>query len=117
MATRSNIHFVLDGRTYANIYVHYDGYPSNRVSELMEFFQAVKKWTNDTRFNDPEYLAAKFVVWYSQSGLGEGSPSPSLDFLGIGVAIQDQGDIDYIYEVHCDTLNDEGVPEITYTEA
>lgn len=117
MATRSNVHFVVGGRTYANIYIHYDGYPSNRVKELKEFFYAVKVQTTDTRFNDPEYLAAKFVVWYSQSGLGEGSSSPSLDFLGIGVSTQDHGDIEYIYEVHCDTLNDEGVPEITITKA
>jgi hypothetical protein len=117
MATRSNIHFVADGITYANLYIHYDSYPSNRVPELKEFFHAVKNQTNDTRFNDPEYLAAKFVVWYSQTGLREGSPSPSLDFLGIGVCVEDHGDIDYIYEVHCDTLNDEGVPEITYSKA
>lgn len=117
MATRSNIHFVQQGNTYANVYVHYDGYPDNRIPEIQEFFKAVKHWTNDTRFNDPEYLAAKFIVWYSQSGLGEGSPSPSLDFLGIGVSVHDHGDIEYIYEIHCDDFDEQGFPKITYTKA
>ena len=109
MATRSNIHFDQRGTTYANVYVHYDGYPENRVPELNEFLADVKAKCKDTRFSDAEYLAAKFIVWYADKVKRDNN----LDFLGIGVCTEDHGDIDYIYTVDCTA----GEPTIAYKKA
>jgi len=115
MATRSNIHFTSNHRTIANVYVHYDGYPENRIPELQDFFSEVKSRLRDTRFSDASYLAAKYVVWYSQ--IREKTDLPvGLDFLGIGLAVQDAGDAEYIYTVDCSQHDDNGFPVVTYKE-
>ena len=114
MATRSNIHFTDGDYLAANIYVHYDGYPENRLPELDRFFYAVEHGTNDNRFSDPSYLAAKFIVWYSmQQPSTANSP---LDFLGIGPVIQDAGDAEYIYKVDCSKRCPKGYPVVTYAK-
>lgn len=113
MATRSNIHFTNEHGTQANIYVHYDGYPENRLAELAQFFQDVKDATSDTRFTDPTYLAAKFVVWYASKMAADKHP---LDFLGIGVAQKNNLDIDYLYTVDCSTLVN-GFPTVSFKQA
>jgi len=112
MATRSNIHFTNKHGIASNLYVHYDGYPENRLPELAQFFQDVKEGTKDTRFNDPTYLAAKFVVWYASKMAADKHP---LDFLGIGVAMQDNLDSDYIYTVDCSLLVD-GYPTVSFKQ-
>jgi hypothetical protein len=112
MATRSNIEFAYGDRVVANIYVHYDGYPLNRLPELNHFFHEVKERLKDTRFSDPSYLAAKYIVWYTQ--LREYSRVVGLDFLGIGVAVENAGDSEYIYRVHCDKLDENGFPTVSY---
>lgn len=116
MATRSNIHFTNEHGIQSNIYVHYDGYPENRLAELSQFFQDVKEATRDTRFTDPTYLAAKFVVWYvSRMALGYRADKHPLDFLGIGVAQGDNLDSDYIYTVDCSLLVD-GFPTVSFKQ-
>ena len=112
MATRSNIHFTNEHGIASNIYVHYDGYPENRLAELAQFFQDVKEATRDTRFNDPTYLAAKFVVWYAGKMAADKHP---LDFLGIGVAQKDNLDIDYVYTVNCSRITEEGFPTVSHS--
>ena len=91
--------------------------------ELQRFFDAVEADTPDTRFDTPEYLAAKYVVWkakqlavrYSwEDGKMTTPPSNPLDFLGLGVCTKDHGDIEYIYTVHC---NDGNRPVVEWTEA
>jgi hypothetical protein len=116
MATRSNIHFVQDSKIIANVYVHYDGYPENRIQELQEFFLEVKSKVNDTRFKDPSYLAAKFIVWYTQIRDTRAivNETASLDFLGIGITNQDAGDSDYIYTVDSSKKDFIGFPVVTY---
>lgn len=113
MATRSNIHFKNGDYLGANIYVHYDGYPENRLPELQRFFLDVKEQCNDTRFSDSSYLAAKFIVWYSMQQAKDANTSP-LNFLGIGPAVNDSGDIDYRYEVNCDKRDANGFPSVSY---
>jgi hypothetical protein len=79
-------------------------------ADLGRFFDAVKAQTKDTRFDDPEYLAAKFVVW--QAGENAYNPEHPLDFLSIGVASGLHGDEEYEYQVIC---NDE-ISEIPIVE-
>lgn len=114
MSTRCQIHFVhdTDEKRYPSIYRHSDGYPDGQhgvLASLERFFKAVKTQTHDTRFGDPEYLAAKFVVWQSGEWVGSGGP---LDFLSVGVANGLHGDEDYEYRVICDTR--ERTPTIQY---
>lgn len=107
MSTRCNIHFTYGDRVQANIYRHYDGYPEEVLPDLEKFFSEVEAQTSDTRFNDPSYLAAKFVVWQaSQYSLSE----KPLAFLGIGVTQQDAEDGEYTYKVDCTRHDEKGHP-------
>ena len=109
MSTRCNIHFAYstDEPPEANIYRHSDGYPEGE-----EFFTEVEAQTTDTRFNDPSYLAAKFVVWQAGQFAKHGSGQP-LDFLSLGVTNKDAGDGEYVYTVICGN----GRPEVIHREA
>lgn len=103
MSTRCNIHFTYGDDVCANVYRHSDGYPDGKhgvPADLEKFFKAVEKETTDHRFDDPEYLAAKFIVW--QAGEYSGEPG-SLDFISLGVCTEDHGDVAYIYTVDCKT--------------
>jgi hypothetical protein len=98
MSTRATVHFQSNGKTEAIVYRHSDGYPEGLGEDLKLFFKEVQAQTKDTRFNDPAYLAAKFVVWQSDQyrrGLNR------LDFLGVGVVLEDPGDIEYRYLLDC----------------
>jgi hypothetical protein len=115
MSTRCNIHFT-DGHSktvQANIYRHSDGYPEAVLPDLEKFFGAVEDQTSDTRFGDPEYLAAKFVVWEATKDY-EYRSGARLDFLGVGVVTQDAGDAAYIYTVKC---AGPGRPQVTHKHA
>lgn len=57
---------------------------------------------NDTHFEDPSYLAAKYVVWQA----GKYAEDSALDFLGVGVQMKDPGDIEYIWHVQCIDQNE-----------
>lgn len=119
MSTRCNIHFVGWGETQANIYRHSDGYPDGEHGVpacLQRFFQAVEEQTGgDTRFGDPEYLAAKFLVW--QAGQYARDPEKPLDFLSVSACIRDHGDIEFIYTVNCDEKDQKGRPKVDWTAA
>ncbi len=111
MSTPAIIKFGGSGIIVARIYRHWDGYPDIMLNDLQRFFQDVENQTNDTRFNDPAYLAAKFVVWQAlQNGSDLNKP---LDFLSLGV-VNEEYDGDYEYIVHSDNLDDNGRPEVTY---
>ena len=112
MSTRAMVHFVYTDsptKIVANIYRHSDGYPEGMVPDLRRFFADVKAQTKDTRFNNPEYLAAKFIVWqagqYTDKTEWHEQKNP-LDFLGLGVAMVDHSDVEYIYTVHCGQSGD-----------
>jgi hypothetical protein len=119
MATRSQVKFSDRGVVAANIYVHYDGYPdgeAGRLNQLQRFFKSVKENCGDTRFHDAEYLAAKYIVWYATEYLkDEENPKHALNFSGIGVCLEDHGDIEYTYLVDCDHHDPEtGFPTVDY---
>lgn len=96
MSTRATVHFEQGGMTEAIVYRHSDGYPEGLGEDLKRFFQEVKAHTSDTRFGDPVYLAAKWVVYDSQD-----QERWSLNFLGVGIVMRDPGDIEYRYHVEC----------------
>ena len=125
MSTRSTTHFVRGDRTEAIVYRHPDGYPEGHGRDLRRFFAAVENDTQDTRYNDPSYLAAKLVVWLAREFAqsyefdGEGgftvtshADKRPLDFISVGVVMEDPGDIEYRYIIHCDQIED-GRPVIT----
>jgi hypothetical protein len=119
MSTRATIHFCDPDskKPVAIIYRHGDGYPEGLGEDLKKFVEDVKKQTTDTRFNDPAYLAAKWVVWdahqmatigYGNDGWKKGEPS-LLNFLSVGIVDRDPDDIEYRYTVICD-----GTPTIKH---
>lgn len=128
MATRCTVHFVSGKTTGAIVYRHWDGYPDAMLPDLERFFEDVKKHTKDTRFDDPCYLAAKFIVWQANEGrktnlkyandtVPKGGIRPEdafLDFLSVGPVMEDPGDIEYRYILHCDKPKP---PKITYERA
>ena len=108
MSTRCTIHFCYGSmeETEAIIYRHCDGYPEAMLPDLDRFFSDVENQTKDTRFSDPSYLAAKFVVWQSRENIEayegyEMHVGGPLDFLGLGICMEDPGDIEYRYHVVC----------------
>ncbi len=126
MSTRSTINFIEDGQLMASVYKHSDGYPEGKhgVLKIMKrFFKKITKQTDDHRFNDSSYLAAKLVVHlaerykkdtdeyrqqYNQQSGG------SLDFLGIGLIINplNIGDAQHHYTVDCSKHKPNGYPTV-----
>lgn len=105
MSTRATIHFTYakGQKPEAIIYRHSDGYPEGLGEDLHSFIEEVKKNVQDTRFTDPSYLAAKWVVWdASRHTEYANGPKHPLNFLGVGVVQEDPGDIEFRYTVICD---------------
>lgn len=99
MSTRGTVHFhYLNRKASAIVYVHCDSFPSGLGKDLKEFFKEVAK-LGDTRFDDPNYLAAKWVVYKAEQNAVSKN---RLNFLGVGIVMDDPGDIEYRYHVHCD---------------
>ena len=104
----------------AIIYRHGDGYPEGAGVDLKRFFKECATLP-DTRFNDPPYLAAKYVVWlanefnWTYDFKGEKMerirPASRLEFLSVGICMEDPGDIEYRYTVSCGKMI-EGEPEL-----
>lgn len=110
MSTRSTINFGYgspsntgENKPTAKIYRHSDGYPEGVLPDLKRFFTEVEDQTrggySGSRFNDPSYLAAKFVVW--QAGEYARDPEKPLEFLSVGVLDEDPGDIAFTYWIDC----------------
>lgn len=110
MSTPCIINFAHGKDIFAKIYRHWDGYPDTVKADLQKFFFDVENQTEDTRFNDASYLAAKFVVW--QAGQYNDS-SKNLDFLGIGIVMEDNG-IDLIYTVDCGKMTKNHRPTVSH---
>ena len=95
----------------AKIYRHGDGYPDGLGKDLQLFLDHVKATLKDTRFNDASYLAAKWVVWdagrmakYQSYDCKTDEYLPvtnPLNFLSVGIMMEDPGDIEYSYDVIC----------------
>lgn len=144
MSTRSTINFGYDepddqnGPT-AKVYRHSDGYPDAVLPDLAEFFRAVREQCEGTmfgtRFNDPSYLAAKYVVWQARQNTRYGQQienedgervygfnlepdDPRLDplaFGNLGIITEDPGDIEHTYWIDCSSGSDGGVGDFTLT--
>jgi len=104
MSTRCTVHFHYrdNQEPEAIVYRHSDGYPNSQhgvPASLERFFTDVETQTKDTRFNDPTYLAAKYVVWQANEYSGD----EMLDFLSVGVMQSDPGDIEYRYHIWCNS--------------
>jgi hypothetical protein len=127
MSTRCTINFTYGGdkQIAAKIYRHSDGYPDGVLPDIQEFFAAVEKDTKDTRFANPTYLAAKFVVWQADQfarswDLKSGEfvqHGRKLDFLSLGVCMEDPGDIEFTYFVDCKGRDPKGRPTVTWRKA
>ena len=121
MSTRCNIHFI-NSYEDANVYRHSDGYPDGKhgVPEtLKRFFQKVQKECADTmygtRFDDPSYLAAKFIVY--QADIYRSKNKSKLDFGSLGIMKKNAPDAAYIYKVNCDLLDPKtGFPTVTWNK-
>ncbi len=135
MSTRTNIHFNHGKTVCANIYRHSDGYPGKVVDgreaeygvlpDLLKFFGELLENVPDGRFGHAEYLAAKFLVWQAKeyavnhaydakSGEWTETPKHHLDFLSVGVCMEDHGDIEFVYELDCDDLDAKGCPAVRW---
>src|SRR2546429_1330535 len=104
MSTRATVHFEYNGKAEAIVYRHSDGYPKGLGKDLEAFFDVLETDVDDPRFSDPCYLAAKWVVHDSARyirNLSDGTPKHRLEFLGVGVVLEDPGDIEYRYHVQC----------------
>ena len=111
MSTCATVHFVAKGSSEprAIIYRHCDGYPEGLGEDLKLFLADVQAQTpGDTRFNDPSYLAAKFVVWQAEKYARD--KARPLAFLSVGVVMHDPGDIEYRYILTCSNGDTFGVP-------
>jgi len=97
----------------ARIYRHCDGYPKGVLPDLAAFFSDVERQTNgDTRFDDPSYLAAKFVVWQANRNAHGG---PMLDFRSVGICAKEMGGVEYRYFIDCTDRNTR--PTVRHEEA
>jgi hypothetical protein len=125
MSTRCVINFTEERaaqqQVVARIYRHSDGYPDGGggvPADLERFFAAVESQTKDTRFRDPSYLAAKYIVWQGGEWVRAGGP---LDFLSVGVLGTEPkdvpDDVEYIYTVDCSHLTPTGHPTVAWREA
>ena len=105
MSTRATVHFESGGCTEAIVYRHSDGYPDGLGADLETFLTEIGENLKDTRFDDPSYLAAKWVVYDAMQGQPFAAKmyeqEHPLNFLGVGIVSEDPGDIEYRYIVRC----------------
>jgi len=105
MSTRATIHFCdSNKRDVAIVYNHSDGYPEGLGQDILDFFKEVEQ-LDDPRFNDPSYLASKWIVWKSNKYVQGDNP---LNFLSVGIVLQDPCDIEFRYNVICGN----GIPKV-----
>jgi hypothetical protein len=115
MSTRSVLYFVSsltdDVAKAIMVYRHCDGYPDGVLPDLGQFFHDVISMTDDTRFGDDGYLAAKYVVWQgvqnAVASLRFAHPDDKrgyLNFLSVGILPSGDvpGDVQYEYLIVAD---------------
>ena len=116
MSTRAQFSFEVDGERNALIYKHCDGYPDSEhgaLAVLKRFFEQVEKeCKGDLRYDDPVYLAAKFVIYLVKYEGGH----DNLNFLGVGISMKEHGDIEYLYHIDCSDFDENHRPIITYNK-
>ena len=106
MSTRSQWSFRENGKQIALIYKHSDGYPDGFHGGFALWKRFTDKIVKDAvtsnygyRFDCAEYLAARFVVFLAAYENKENN----LAFGGIGISKELHGDIEYLYEIDCDS--------------
>jgi hypothetical protein len=107
MGARLNVvfHSGNEAEPTCTIYGHWAGdNPEDAAQTLKQFFEAVEAQTNDHRYTDAGYLAAKYVVFLALECGND--PKRPLDFLSVGcyrdaqdcgpecIAFMDCGNID-----------------------
>jgi hypothetical protein len=120
MSTRSTTHFCHGNETVAIIYRHSDGDPDVAGVDIIKFLQILRdgKFDSGSRLTSPAHLAARYVVFLAQKfavhyNSGETIPNKNkLDFISVMVVMSDPGDIEFRYVVDCDSLTDDGIPEV-----
>lgn len=121
MATRCITEFTLNSVPMAKVYRHFDGYPEGAGTDIHRFLADVKAQApDDTRFDDPWVLAARYVVWLAGRGntrfnprTGEDEKLPPLAFHGISICLSGPGDEAYVYRVRCDDADNDTLPVVT----
>lgn len=108
MSTRSQWLFREGNKQIALIYKHSDGYPDGEhggFAVWTRFIDMVKKDCSEsmygTRFDDAEYLASKFLYFLIRFE----DQNNTLAFGGVGIGNSIHVDIEYLYEIDCDTTN------------
>jgi len=69
------------------VYLHHGGEYSKDVKDTLYAFVAAVSQLEDRRASDPEYLAAKLLVWAANTDKRE--PHKALNFLSVGVVTSD----------------------------
>lgn len=123
MATRSLTEFAHNtGEVVAVVYKHWDGNPDAMMPLFTRFFDRCAALSSP-RFDDPFYLAAKWVVFLAEedhAGRDDYTDDP-LDFLGVGITAPGiEAYEDYVYTVTSQTEHhtfDVVRPVVTYREA
>jgi hypothetical protein len=108
MSTRCTTHFTHGEHTVAIVYRHSDGYPEGAGLDIRQFLLDCAQ-LDDPRFDDPSYLAAKYVVWladhfnthYDSAARDFVKSENRLDFLSVGICQEDPCDIEYRYTIDC----------------
>jgi hypothetical protein len=106
MSTRSQWSFREKGKQIAIIYKHSDGYPDGEHGGFALWTRFTNKIMQDAalgyyghRFDDAEYLAARFVYFLCRWENGH----ENLNTSGVGIGNELHGDIEYLYEIDCDS--------------
>ena len=108
------------------MYRHSDGYPKGAGVDLFKFLARCKK-LEDSRLTDCSFLAARYVAFlgemFAQDGdfVGVGKTrkyvytprKERLDFISVGVMMEDPFDIEYRYVVDCGVIGKRGLPKVT----
>lgn len=116
MSTRAMVSFKQNNKTYARIYIHSDGYPEgkhgliSRIDKFLDTCSQLKGTLNDTRFNDPCILAARFIAFIVSKNYENlediGIEAKNVvDFTGISIIDTSGGDwgVAYYYDIVCNT--------------
>ena len=112
MSTPTNIHFLNGEHLAANIYRHNDAYPAGLGIDLQLFLDETASLP-DSRWDDAEYLASKYLVWQAAQNalaVSKGKKPNPLAFTAVCPCIEDHTDISYRYTVRCD--NQGGRPRV-----
>lgn len=114
MGTRCTVNFHgHEDRLVGKIYKHWDGNPEEMLEVLEQFLSDVANQTQVSRFRDPSYLSAKYVVW--QAAKYATDKDKPLDFSSVGIMMGDPGDIEYSYHLYCNRPGTHR-PEIEYDD-